>query len=185
VAALVKPLDEPLAALCADVPYASTATVAFGFRRAQVAHPLRGSGFVVPRAEHRALLAATWITSKWPHRAPEGHVLMRGFLGGGRDPKRLDESDDTLRGLALAELRAVAGITGDPVVSRLYRWTRQSPQFEVGHLDRVAQVERRLERLPGMFVTGSGFRAIASPTVLPTAAPLPRTVAAFLAHAGA
>ena len=71
-AALVRGLDESLAALCDGVDYASTATVALGYRAEQVAHPMRGTGFVVPRAEGRALLAATWVTSKWPGRAPPG-----------------------------------------------------------------------------------------------------------------
>jgi oxygen-dependent protoporphyrinogen oxidase len=55
------------------------------------------------------------------------------------------------------------GISGDPLFSRLYRWTRQSPQYEVGHLERVAAIEDYLARFPGLFVTGSGFRAIGIP----------------------
>jgi len=83
-ASLLRVFDTSIAALAEAIPYASTATVALGYRREQVPHPMAGSGFVVPRAERSPLLAATWVTSKWPHRAPDGHVLMRGFLGGGR-----------------------------------------------------------------------------------------------------
>jgi oxygen-dependent protoporphyrinogen oxidase len=152
-----------LAALCEDVPYASTATVAFGYTRDQIAHPMRGSGFVVPRVERSSLLAATWVTSKWPQRAPEGHVLLRGFLGGGRDPRRLDQSDAELVELAREALTEVMSISGEPLFSRLYRWTRQSPQYEVGHLERLAAIEGYLTRFPGLFVTGSGFRSIGIP----------------------
>jgi protoporphyrinogen/coproporphyrinogen III oxidase len=161
--ALLRAHDTSLAALCEAVPYASTATVAFGYRADQVAHPMRGSGFVVPRVERRALLAGTWVTSKWPGRAPEGHVLLRGFLGGGRDPQRLESSDAELIDIARRELSALLGITGDPLFARLFRWTRQSPQYEVGHLQRVAAIDQRLAALPGVFVTGSGFRAIGIP----------------------
>ena len=128
-----------------------------------MSHPLRGTGFVVPRTEGIALLAGTWVSSKWPGRAPEGHVLMRGFLGGGRDPRRLDAPDHELVETAQQELAELLGISGSPLFTRLYRWTRQSPQYEVGHLQRVAQIERRLTTLPGVFVTGSGFRAIGIP----------------------
>jgi oxygen-dependent protoporphyrinogen oxidase len=162
-ASLLRSMDATLAELCDAVPYASTATVAFGYRRVQVAHPLRGTGFVVPRTERLALLAGTWVSSKWPGRAPEGHVLLRGFLGGGRDPRRLDASDEALIEIARQELGDLLGISGAPLFTRLFRWSRQSPQYEVGHLQRVAQIERRLTALPGLFVTGSGFRAIGIP----------------------
>jgi protoporphyrinogen/coproporphyrinogen III oxidase len=164
VAGLLRSIDTTLAGLCEPIPYASTATVAFGYRREQIRHPLKGSGFVVPRIEQSPLLASTWVSSKWPGRAPEGHVLLRGFLGGGRDPNRLDRSDEELVDTAREALTEILGITGDPVFApRLYRWTRQSPQFEVGHLERVAAIERRLASVPGLFVAGSGFRAIGIP----------------------
>ena len=163
-AGLLRSIDTTLSGLCGTIPYASTATVAFGYRRDQVGHPLNGSGFVVPRAERTPLLASTWVTSKWPGRAPDGHVLLRAFLGGGRDPHRLDRSDEELIDGARAALARVLHITGDPVFPpRLYRWTRGSPQFEVGHLERVAAIEARLASVPGLFVTGSGFRAIGIP----------------------
>lgn len=163
-AALLRGIDTTLAGLCETIPYASTATVTAGYRREQIAHPLQGSGFVVPRVERRPLLAATWVTSKWPGRAPEGHVLLRAFLGGGRDPHRLDRSDMELRDTARDELADILHITGEPVFApRVYRWTRQSPQYEVGHLDRVAAIEQHLSAVPGLFVAGSGFRAIGIP----------------------
>jgi len=152
-----------LAALCEDVPYASTATVVFGYRRDQIGHEMRGSGFVVPRVERNPLLAATWVTSKWPQRAPDGLVLLRAFLGGGRDPHRLDHKDDELTETAREALADVMSISGAPIFSRLYRWTRQSPQYEVGHLRRLAAIESHLARMPGLFVTGSGFRSIGIP----------------------
>jgi oxygen-dependent protoporphyrinogen oxidase len=57
-------------------------------------------------------------------------------------------------------------IEGDPVISRLFRFTRQSPQYEVGHLQRVAAVERHLSAFPGIFIIGSGFRAIGIPDTI-------------------
>jgi oxygen-dependent protoporphyrinogen oxidase len=181
-AALLRPIDSGLADLCHRVPYASTAVVALGYRRDQIAHPLRGTGFVVPRVEGGALLAGTWVSSKWPNRAPDGHVLLRGFLGGGRDPHRLDRPDEELVASARDELTSLLGITGDPVLSRLVRWTRQSPQYTVGHLDRVADIERRLVRLPGIFVTGSGFRAIGIPDCIADGRATAGRVRHFLSH---
>jgi oxygen-dependent protoporphyrinogen oxidase len=179
-ASLLRSFDTAIAAFCDGVPYASTATVAFGYRRDQVAHPMQGSGFVVPRVERSALLAGTWVTSKWPGRAPEGHVLLRGFLGGGRDPHRLDASDQELVETAREELEALLGITGDPLLTRLFRWTRQSPQYEVGHLQRVAAIEDHLAALPGVFLTGSGFRAIGIPDCVADARTTATRAAAYV-----
>jgi oxygen-dependent protoporphyrinogen oxidase len=177
---LLRAFDIALAAFCDAVPYASTATVAFGYRRDQVEHPMHGSGFVVPRVERSALLAGTWVTSKWPGRAPEGHVLLRGFLGGGRDPQRLDDSDEELIDTARGELAELLGITGEPTITRLSRWTRQSPQYEVGHLQRVAAIDDHLASLPGVFLTGSGFRAIGIPDCIADARATAARAAAYV-----
>jgi protoporphyrinogen/coproporphyrinogen III oxidase len=180
-AGLLRSFDTGLAAACDGIPYASTATVAFGYRREQVAHPMQGTGFVVPKAERRALLAATWVSSKWPGRAPEGHVLLRGFLGGGRDPHRLERHDDeALVRAAEEELAELLGITGSPVVTRLTRWPRQSPQFVVGHQARVAAIEQRLKALPGLFLAGSGFRAIGIPDCIADGRAAASAIAGFL-----
>ena len=180
-AGLLRSIDTTLSGLCDTLPYASTATVAFGYRRDQIAHALEGTGFVVPRTEGSPLLASTWVTSKWPGRAPEGHVLLRAFLGGGRDPHRLDRPDEELIATARQALSEILRITGDPVFRpRLYRWTRGSPQFEVGHLDRVAAIEARLASVPGLFVTGSGFRAIGIPDCIQDGRDTAAKAAAFV-----
>ena len=178
---LLRGFDTTIAALAESTPYASTATVALGYRRDQIAHAMHGSGFVVPRVERSPLLAATWVTSKWPHRAPDGHVLLRGFLGGGRDPRRLDEDDDELVSLVVAELTELMGITGEPLFTRLFRWTKQSPQYEVGHLQRIATIDQQLASLPGIFVTGSGFRAIGIPDCIADGRETASRAATFLA----
>jgi oxygen-dependent protoporphyrinogen oxidase len=179
-AGLLRSIDTTLAGFCDRVPYASTATVAFGYRRDQIAHPLDGSGFVVPRVENNPLLAATWVTSKWPGRAPEGHALLRAFLGGGRDPYRLDRSDPELIETAHEALTELLDVRGDPLFTRLYRWTRRSPQFEVGHLERVTAIEQRLAAIPGLFVTGSGFRAIGIPDCIQDGRDTAARAAAFI-----
>jgi oxygen-dependent protoporphyrinogen oxidase len=179
-ASLLRAFDTTLAAHCDGVPYASTATVALGYRRDQITHAMQGSGFVVPRVERSALLAGTWVTSKWPGRAPDGHVLLRAFLGGGRDPQRLEASDEDLIETARTELGELLGISGVPMITRLFRWTRQSPQYEVGHLQRVAAIDDQLASVPGVFLTGSGFRAIGIPDCIADARATASRVAAYV-----
>lgn len=162
-APLVDRLDPDLASLCAQILYASSATIAFGYRREDVAHPLRGSGFVVPRVEKTTIMAGSWISSKWRSRAPEGRVLLRAFVGGARDPEVMSRTDGELVFAAQRELGRLLGIRGEPIFSKLHRWDRANAQHNVGHLEIIAAIDRRLAALPGLFVTGSGFRGVGVP----------------------
>ncbi len=162
-AALLRNRDAELARLCDNIPYASVATVAMAFRRDAVGHPLNGSGFVVPRAENTGILAGSWLSSKWPNRAPAGHTLLRTFIGGARDPRALDAEDRDLVSRSMNALRPLLGINGEPLFTRVYRWERANAQHEVGHAARIAAVDARLAQHPGVFVTGSGFRGVGIP----------------------
>ncbi len=163
-AELVRPLDADLGALCGGIRYTSTVTVALGYARPDVGHALRGTGFVVPRVERGvSLMAATWVSSKWPHRAPAGHVLLRGFLGGARDAGVLARADADLIDCVHRDFGRLLGVRGAPVVARVYRWPRLNPQHEVGHLARLTAIEARLERLPGLRLIGAGFGGVGLP----------------------
>jgi protoporphyrinogen/coproporphyrinogen III oxidase len=177
---LVRDRDARLAKLCGGIVYASAGTIALAFRRDAVAHPLNGSGFVVPRREKNGILAGSWLSSKWPNRAPDGSVLLRTFVGGARDPWALGESDEELVERSLDALRPLLGITGDPLFTRIYRWDRSSAQHNVGHLDRVASIDRRLASHPGLFVTGSGFRGTGIPDCIADARATARQIATWL-----
>jgi oxygen-dependent protoporphyrinogen oxidase len=157
---LLRYVDPGAAALLADIPHASSAIVTLAYRRADVPHALDGFGFVVPRVERRALLACTFSSVKYPGRAPAGMALLRGFLGGALDAGVLERSDEDLATTARAELREALGISAAPVLVRVRRWPRAMPQYRVGHLDRVAAVERALEKLPGLALAGSGYRGV-------------------------
>lgn len=159
VRSIVRPLDPVLADLAGEIGYVSSATVALGYRREQVAHPLVGAGFVVPAAERQSsLMAGSFVSSKWPGRAPSGMVLLRAFIGGARNPELMARSLDELTALAAGEFEGLLGITGAPVLARAYRWDKSNAQHEVGHLARLARIDERLSRLPGLYITGSGFR---------------------------
>ena len=163
-ATLVRPLDQRLAALCDEIPYTSTATVLLAYPQAAVRRPRRGSGFVVPRGERAVpLMAGSWVTSKWPGRAPEGQVLLRGFLGGVRDPHVQERSEDELIEQTHATFAGLLGLDRGPSLARVYRWERANPQHNVGHLVRLAAIETRLRHWPGLFVTGAGFRGVGIP----------------------
>src|SRR6185295_18452108 len=78
----------------AGIRYESTATVFFALDKSRVEHSLEGFGFIVPPGEG-GILAGTWVSSKWKGRAPEGAALVRAFVGGTRDPRRVADSTDS------------------------------------------------------------------------------------------
>jgi len=179
VAAIVEPIDAELARLCAGIPYVSSATVALAYAREAIRHPLEGSGFVVPAAEPGwRIMAASWVSSKWPQRAPAGSVLLRAFLGGARKPEILSEDDETLRRVAHDDLSKVLGIRGEPTLALIHRWPLANAQHEVGHRQRLRAVEARLAHLPGLHVTGSGFRGVGIPDCVADGRAVATTVAA-------
>jgi oxygen-dependent protoporphyrinogen oxidase len=141
----------------------STAVVFHALRRENVSHPLDGYGFVVPRTEPNQLLAATFVSTKFPGRAPESHALVRTFLGGRRDPEILRSTDSDLVSLSLRELERVLGPLGVPAFSRVVRWADRTPQIELGHASRIAAFERALESVKGLHVLGSGLRGVGIP----------------------
>jgi oxygen-dependent protoporphyrinogen oxidase len=177
---ILREMAPALAGLCAEIPYASAATVLLGFTRDGVAHPLNGSGFVVPRVEHTGIMAGSWLSSKWPHRAPDGHVLLRAFLGGARDPQALQQSDRDMVETSMKALGPLVGIRREPLFTRVYRWERANAQHEVGHLERLAAIERELRSHPGLFITGSGFRGVGIPDCVADGRTTARQVAAWL-----
>ena len=163
-AALLRPLDAELARRCGDIRHTSSATVALGYPRDAIGHDLRGTGFVVPRVERGvSLMAGTWVSSKWPGRAPPGQALLRGFVGGARDGAALDRTDAELIAAVHRDFARLLDISGTPALARVYRWPGLNPQYEVGHLERLAAIDARLERLPGVQLTGAGFRGVGIP----------------------
>jgi protoporphyrinogen/coproporphyrinogen III oxidase len=110
-------------------------------------------------------------------------VLLRAFIGGARDPGAIERDDADLVRAAERDLAGLLGISGTPLVSRLHRWTRANAQHEVGHLDIVAAMDRRLAALPGLFVTGSGFRGVGVPDCVADARATAEQVAEWLGKA--
>src|SRR4029077_2965813 len=112
-AGLLTPLDPELGRRLAGIEYASSATVALGYRTTDLP-PLAGFGFVVPAVERRALLACTYSSRKFPGRAPDGRELVRGFVGGALRPALLEQDDAALVDLVRRELADLAGIRARP-----------------------------------------------------------------------
>jgi oxygen-dependent protoporphyrinogen oxidase len=164
--ALVRELDSALADELVSIPHGSTAIVNLAYRRDQVAHPLDGHGYIIPRTEGRPALAATWVSQKWSGRAPAGYVLLRVFLGRFGQDDVLAHSDAELIALAHAELTSTIGAGGRPALARVQRWPWGMPQYVLGHLDRLARIDAGGCRHPGLALAGNAYRGVGIPDVI-------------------
>ncbi len=159
-ARMVRGLDPSLAHLLDTIPYSSSATVTLAYRREEIPHPLDGFGFVVPRIEHRPILACTFSSVKYPGRAPAGHVLLRVFLGGALDEGILKEDDERMLGIVRGQLHELLGVTAPPLLNRIHRYPASMAQYHVGHLTSVGTIEEGLARHPGLALAGSAYRGV-------------------------
>jgi len=162
-AELVSDLAPSLADALRGIRYVSTAVITLGFRRADVAHPLDGFGFVVPRRERRKVFGCTWTSTKFHHRAPPEALLLRCFVGGPGREEVVELSDEELMALVRQELGVIMGLHAPPTLTRIFRWPKANPQYDVGHLDRVREMHALCETQPGLFITGSAFEGVGLP----------------------
>jgi len=147
----------------AEISFESVATVNVAFHRRHVPHALDGFGFVVPHVERRRIIGCSFASVKFLHRAPEGTVVLRAFLGGALHRDVLEQDDASLERLVLEELRYALGISASPMFVSIHRHERAMPQYHVGHLDRVAAIEARQARWPGLALIGNSYRGIGLP----------------------
>ena len=160
---LLRPLTPIAAGLLDMIPYASTGTVALAYPASVIGGNIQGFGFVVPRVERRDLIAATWTSLKWPHRAPPEQLLARCYVGGAGRESILELDDKALIARVRAELREICGLTAEPTYVEVNRWMKAMPQYLLGHLERLEQAEVALSRYGGLVLTGSAYRGVGIP----------------------
>jgi oxygen-dependent protoporphyrinogen oxidase len=162
-ATLLAGVDEALSTRLQAIPYAGTVILAMAFRREQFSHPLDGFGYVVPIAENRKVLSVSFSSVKFAGRAPDDHVLLRVFVGGACQSELLDLDDNQLQHLVEQELQEVLGLQGKPQFCEFFRWPRAMPQYHVGHLQRVAEIEELATALPNFALAGNAYRGVGIP----------------------
>lgn len=162
-ATLVAAFAPPLAADLGAIEYASSATVNLVYAREAVGDELGAFGFVAPAVERLPLIACTYSSRKYRHRAPEDAVLLRAFVGGALFPDQLEQSDDDIVGAVHACLAPLLRIRSRPRLSLVSRWPRSMPQYHVGHLARIQRIETEAARYPSLALAGSAYRGTGIP----------------------
>lgn len=162
-ASLLGPVDGALGADLASIKHSGTAIVSLGYETDQIGHPLDGMGVVVPGIENSLILACSFSSRKYPHRAPEGKVLLRVFVGGARHPELAEMDDDRLRPLVLGELSRLLHVRGEPCYCNTAHWPGTMPQFHVGHKELVARIEAHASALPNLALAGNAYHGVGLP----------------------
>jgi oxygen-dependent protoporphyrinogen oxidase len=165
-ASLLAPLDPGTGDALERIPHSSSATISLAFDEADIGIDTNAFGLLCPLVAGRKLMAATYSSTKWPGRAPAGKFLIRGFVGGPHNQQVMENGDGALADIVLSEVRDILGIGGEPEWARVYRWERGMPQYTMGHLDRVAAIERWASETPGMGVAGGSYRGVGVPNCI-------------------
>ena len=109
------------------------------------------------------IIAGSFSSLKFEGRAPAGFILARVFLGGVLQSDMMQLSDDDMIAAAREEFRALVGVTAAPGITEVQRWPAAMPQYAVGHLDRVAQIEAAAAPIPNLFLAGAAYRGVGVP----------------------
>jgi len=160
-ASIVKDVAPRLAWRLDEIPYAGITVACLIYERDQIAHPLDGFGFLVPRGQGPRILGCIWTGSIFPPHVRGRHVLMRAMVGGARDPEGAILSEGRTVDLVHGELdRTLGGIKGRPAEVRLYRHPKGIPQYVPGHPERLRAIGDDLAALPGLYLAGNAYRGI-------------------------
>jgi len=106
------------------------------------------------------ITACTWVSRKWPTGSFDSRAVVRAFVGRAGDERALAMTDPELVAAVVRDLEAISPVGEVPDAAAVTRWDRAMPQYEVGHLERVSGIDRALDGVPGLFVTGSSYRGL-------------------------
>jgi oxygen-dependent protoporphyrinogen oxidase len=139
------------------IRYVSTAVVVLAYAEGTADALPASAGFVVP-AGKAPMTAATFLSRKWPAAAYGTRAVVRCFVGAAGSEDVLEAPDSDIVDAVCRHLAAVLPLPERAVASAVVRWPRSMPQYEPGHLERVAAIEAALP--PGIFVVGNAYRGV-------------------------
>ena len=163
--ALIDPID-PQAAKLMTMEASSAVVVGFGFANATSLSLPPGFGFLVPPGSNNLLLAATFMDQKFPDRVPPGGRILRAFFGGVAANRLMRCGNDEIAAIARLELARILGPLPEPQVTVVRRWPNSLPQYAVGHLERMAELDQRISSLDGLWLLGNGYRGVGLPDLI-------------------
>ncbi len=156
-APLLGPISSAAAAGLGGIPGASTAVVLLVYPRGTGGSLPEGTGFVVPRGK-APMTACTWLSNKWPSKAFEDRAVLRCYVGAAGEEDVLEAADAELIDACARHLAAALTLPSEPEHAAVVRWPASMPQYELGQVERVAEIRDSLP--PGIFLTGQAFDGV-------------------------
>ena len=153
-------------ALLQNIRYTGVGSLSVAYRVEDVPQKLDAYGIVIPVGKECSIDGITYTSAKWPHRAPEGIVLLRVFFGGIHTPHMLTLDADERLAIIREALRRILGITADPIAHHGMLWYDAYPQYDIGHAERIKTIESALPE--GLYVTGNAYHGIGLPDTVST-----------------
>jgi oxygen-dependent protoporphyrinogen oxidase len=179
-AELVRAVDPGAADELAGIPYASTGVVLSVYGEGTARDLPAGTGFLVPRGK-APMTASTWLSNKWPSAAFGSRAVIRSYVGAVGDEDVLDADDAELIEACARFQAAVVPLPAAPEHAAVVRWPRSMPQYELGHIERVARIRAALPA--GIFVTGQAYDGAGIPDCVRGAGATAKAVLTHLAGA--
>jgi oxygen-dependent protoporphyrinogen oxidase len=155
-------LDGALAQRLMEIKSSTIAVLGLGFKGADIANPLDGFGYLIPRKEGVRSLGVLWSSSIFPNRAPEGHKLLQIMIGGANDLRAIEADDRTLIETAMKDADPVLGFRGAPVLQNVIRHKSGIPQYNLGHNARLREIQERTQGIQGLHLAGNGYFGISA-----------------------
>ncbi|KPV44845.1 hypothetical protein AN477_04965 [Alicyclobacillus ferrooxydans] len=165
-----------------SIRYASTATVSFGFSNDPGLHGLNSSGYLVPRNQATPITACTIVSKKWSHAAKTGKTLVRCYVGYDGADEIVDLDDHALISEVQSHLRDTLGVKDAPDFVKVKRWYQAMPQYDVGHLSRMLDIEQSLHASPGIAIGGAAYYGAGIPDCIRSATRAVEQVTAYLSE---
>jgi protoporphyrinogen/coproporphyrinogen III oxidase len=175
---LLETAEPGFASTLAEIPYSSAILVTLAYEWSKLRHALDGFGFLVPPRERGNIAAATWVSTKFPSRAPPETAVLRAFIVGQEAEKLLDLDHGSLGELVRAEIGKLMGVDEPPLFTRVAVWPRSMPQYIVGHARRRFQIAQTLNRCPGLHLVGNAYDGVGIPDCVAMAKQTAKRIAA-------
>lgn len=160
---LLREVDLEVADELQHIEHSGTAIVSVAFDDAKIGRTIRGMGAVVPKVANSPIIAISFSSHKYPHRAPKGKTLLRVFVGGARAPELAEMADEKLIPLVLEQLKILLHTQGEPEMVDVAHWPRTMPQYHVGHKELVARIESHIQQLAGLELAGCAYHGVGMP----------------------
>ncbi len=146
-----------LATTLREIPYPPVAVIGLGYTGDDAKRIKEGFGVLIPRTDRFRILGVTWDSKVFPGRTPKEGVLVRAMMGGTYDPMLGEMDEGEIAQIAQKEVGELMGLGGSPSFVHTKLWSNAIPQYDLGHIARVAKVEKLIAEAPGLWIAGNSL----------------------------